>query len=485
MKCYSRITQAIAFTFIATFFWLGHRYPGLVAAPLSDVSLSESSTEANVDLLAPTLYPDHRYAWINENQKTMHALFRCIERGDCAQNQTKGTYHFIMPMEEGYIGGEAIWALSTIKALNNMGYSVLYARNIETAIQLYHQYANLITMVIANHEQIQWCFRTEVCGRTAANPAGIPLWKLFAFYFWRDGIHPLGHKWTLSPENYKTNNYLGYSIEAQCHRYPFVPPSERERQVYILAKFLKYFHPDEGRAWPPDFFDAAANATGASFIMASKESPEVPLQPGDLSTSIENIGPVNQHEFYDVLSHSVALVGVGNPMLSPTPYDALCLGIPFVNPIGEWDKKNPTDRTKWQTQHDQLKGLSAPYVYHVFKGDRDGFVDAIKSAVENPIESFVLERMKIESVEYRLGKMLEHDWRTEAEELLEARKAGSVSGDVSVFHGFFFSTDLPPTYGRSCLNYNSACPYPNLTYVLVVSSLLLLGGENNSHFGPK
>ncbi|KAJ7249496.1 hypothetical protein B0H12DRAFT_1019592 [Mycena haematopus] len=385
--------------------------------------------------MAPTVYSDHKYAWINENQKTTHALFTCIARGDCTQNQTKvvliPTNYFVAALQGGYIGGENIWALSTVCSLNNMGYSVLYARSMESAIQLYHLYSNLIAMVIIETSQLEWCFQEELCMRTAANPAGIPLWKFFSFHFWASTVHPLGPKWTLSPEDYEINNYLGYSIEAQCHKYPFVPHSQRKRQVYILAKFLKFFAPPE-TAWKPEFFDAATDAARVSFVMSSRDLPEAPkLKPGELSPSIKNIGPVSQDEFYDVLSHSVALVGVGNPMMSPTPYDALCLGIPFINPIVLWDPEAPNDPEGWETQHNPLKNLSAPYVYHVRAGDRDGFVSAIKSAVDNPIQSYVLERMKIGSVEYRLGKMLEHDWKAEAAEVLNARKAGLVPGEVS------------------------------------------------------
>jgi hypothetical protein len=45
---------------------------------------------ANMDILAPAMYPAHRFTWITENQQTTHALFRCIEHGNCAQNKTKG-----------------------------------------------------------------------------------------------------------------------------------------------------------------------------------------------------------------------------------------------------------------------------------------------------------------------------------------------------------------------------------------------------------
>jgi hypothetical protein len=55
--------------------------------------------------------------------------------------------------------------------------------------------------------------------------------------------------------------------------------------------------------------------------MAAVEPPEDPkLKPGDLAASIENIGRrdgelFTQDRFYQILSHSVALVGVGNPLM--------------------------------------------------------------------------------------------------------------------------------------------------------------------------
>ena len=141
---------------------------------------------------------------------------------------------------------------------------------------------------------------------------------------------------------------------------------------------------------------------------------------------------------------------------SPTPYDALCLGVPFINPIVEvshlvqvplpiswclilylkWDHDNPGDRSKWYTQHEPLSKLGSPYVYNVFKNDTEGFVRAIEAALENPIERFVtsviqfdqkadrfycassvLDRMRLGAVERRLGAILEHDWEAEASSL--------------------------------------------------------------------
>ncbi|KAJ7770925.1 hypothetical protein DFH07DRAFT_735138 [Mycena maculata] len=369
------------------------------------------------------VYAGHKFAWATESRKTAQALFRCTELGNCAQNQTKVVIipsdSFTGPVEGGDIGGEAIYAFSTLEALRNMGYSVFFAHNTEAATQLYHMFGALVKMVLIEGSQVKDCFESETYVRSPENPAGIPAWRIFSFFFWGFAAHPLGAKWTINPEDYTSDNtYVGYSIQKQCAKYPFVAHAQRSRKVYILAKFLKFFSP-ESCAWPPDFFDAAANTLGVSFTMGSFNL-NSELSPEDLTrlaSSIENVGLLGRDEFYGRLSNSVALVGLGDPRTSPTPYEALCFGVPFINPVVQWDPDHPTDRSKWY----RLNEVSAPYVYHVFKSERDGFVNAIKDAIAHPIESYVLERMKISSVEYRLGQILEHDWRAEAVEVVKVK----------------------------------------------------------------
>ncbi|KAK7024998.1 hypothetical protein R3P38DRAFT_2401543, partial [Favolaschia claudopus] len=395
------------------------------------------------DIFAPNdVYTSSNYTWITRNQRAIHALLRCIELGDCGRNQRKvvliSSHDFISPLQGGYIGGEAVWAMSTLQALENLGYTPLFASSIEAALNIHTLFGNLIKVVLATPEQIHYCHHHAPCIKTLENPAGIPSWKFLSQHFWVAGadINPLGPKWTLSPEDYHASTtYLGYSIEPQCAKHPFIPFSQRtSKQVYILAKFLKFFHPASSPAWSSEIFDAAADETGVRFIMAARHLPEETEEQKarsrqSVAKSIENVsagrlrGEVpTQEQFYGMLGRSVALVGMGNPVLSPTPYDALCIGVPFINPILQWDRANPSDRTKWRTQHDALKDLSAPYVYHVRVGDRDGFVSAIRAAKENPIESYVPERMKMKSVEERMRKIVEWDWKKEAEMVVRARE---------------------------------------------------------------
>ncbi|KAF7320159.1 hypothetical protein MKEN_00800400 [Mycena kentingensis (nom. inval.)] len=365
---------------------------------------------ANIDLLKPLVnYPRSKLKWIAENQRAIHELYRCIETGNCAQNQTKvvilASYEFTKALEDGqYIGGEVVFAVSTMETLRRLGYTMLFVKNMASAAQLYQIFGDLVRMVIIFYpNQSEECLGMVECVKSAANPAGIPVWKLFSFAFFGGNANYLGEKWTLTPEVSGANSYLGYSVEPQCTKERFIPHAQRKHQAWIFTKFLMYYEP-ERTAWPPEFFDAAAEQTGISFLTAAIK--KLGIQTPPISSKIINLVPetpttlaagrwlLPQDEFYDHLGHSVVLLGVGDPILSPSPYDALCLGVPYINVILAWDADDPHAKNKWHTQHDGLRDLGPPYVYHVRKGDRTEFLHAIKSALENPIDRFV-RSMKI------------------------------------------------------------------------------------------
>ncbi|KAJ7094392.1 hypothetical protein C8R44DRAFT_590286, partial [Mycena epipterygia] len=361
-------------------------------------------------------------SWGAHNQRTLRGIFQCL--GDssvrCGQNQTKvvilDSYHY-KAVFDGHVGGEEIWARSTIQALDNMGYSYLYSQSMEHTIHLYQMFPDLVRAVFSEGEDSKSCFDDTGCTMSHYNPSGIPAWKIFSVNFWVESYNPLGHKWTLSPEDYQLehswyipNTYLGYSVEPGCLSRPFIPHELRptQPQVYVMAKDLEYFHPPH-HAWQADFYDDAAEATGAHFVVGAQGT----KIPPDFPKSVENLGTMPQDWFYEILAESAVLVGVGLPYTSPTPYDALCLGVPYINPITEWDKNDPTNRDKWSAQQGTLKDFDPPYVYNVFKGDKEGFVQAIKDAIAHPISSYILDRMRIGAVEQRLGNILETDWKTE------------------------------------------------------------------------
>lgn len=118
--------------------------------------------------------------------------------------------------------------------------------------------------------------------------------------------------------------------------------------------------------------------------------------------------------------------------------------------------------------HALLKLLDPPYVYNVKKGDRKGFANAIKSAIENPIDryvkeqkiqvkinsslfvnavsfakSFVLDRMMLSSVEERIKEFFAKDWKAEAEKVIAEDSTLKALPQVS----FFF--DSLPSFRRT------------------------------------
>ena len=45
-------------------------------------------------------------------------------------------------------------------------------------------------------------------------------------------------------------------------------------------------------------------------------------------SGVVNFGHLDKMEFYEALAGSFVLVGVGRPRISPSPWDALCMGLP-------------------------------------------------------------------------------------------------------------------------------------------------------------
>ncbi len=62
------------------------------------------------------------------------------------------------------------------------------------------------------------------------------------------------------------------------------------------------------------------------------------------------------------------------------------------------------------------------FVYNVKKGDKQGFMDAIEASMKTGIPRTILPNMKESALEERITRLMETDWRSKAEELLEIRK---------------------------------------------------------------
>ena len=273
------------------------------------------------------------------------------------------------------------------------------SNTLEHIASTYRQFPDLVKVIVLDGGAAHKCFRDRKCIKTKDHPLGIPAWKMFSFHFWSGPENPLGGAWTLSPEDWphinphdtkvKDNFYLGYSVENTCKQIPMTPPDERPLQAYVLAKQSRYFA-HEKYSWanvdwaaPPAGLEELKLVAGIRSYDSDDKKSKVPLPGG-----ITDLGLLNKTQFYHELGRSRVLIGIGSPAASPSPYDAMCMGVPFINPVLRWDKAAPENRAKWGTQHDGLKYQMPPYVYNVKKGDKEGFWEAVKAAIDNPIERY-------------------------------------------------------------------------------------------------
>ena len=99
----------------------------------------------------------------------------------------------------------------------------------------------------------------------------------------------------------------------------------------------------------------------------------------------------------------------------------------------QWNDNDPDDKTQWACQHDTLcrYGPGPPYVYNVRQGDRPAFRAAIQSALEHPIDRYILNMTRQSAVAERLDAILHRDLYGMASELLRQREAGIQQGEVS------------------------------------------------------
>ncbi|KAJ7333304.1 hypothetical protein DFH08DRAFT_1083764 [Mycena albidolilacea] len=292
------------------------------------------------------------------------------------------------------------------------------------------------------------CFRDPYCALRREWAWGIPIWKILSFHYWDDTDHPLGRKWTLSPEPYlpcappqpppataptwatacSPSAPSSPSSRTPSAPPPSPPPETRRKQIYIYAKTADDFSPEKG-AFPPHIFARLPAALGVDFVVGVQGADAVAALPAGVA-NLGGLGGMGLARFLEALARSWVLVGMGAPSTLLTPYDALCLGVPFINPILTWDPAHPDDRSRWAAQREGLKHLGPPHVYNVFKDDADGL-----GAGRAPSGS-------LGAVQARVDAALETDWRGAAEAVLAARvqataEKGGESGEETADETLF------------------------------------------------
>ncbi|KAI3605038.1 alpha--mannosylglycoprotein 6-beta-n-acetylglucosaminyltransferase a [Moniliophthora roreri] len=190
---------------------------------------------------------------------------------------------------------------------------------------------DIVTHVWSMDNEVIWCFNDTIgCVESPENPSGIPPWKIFTFTFWGSpqgwgnffaphepwSFNPLGGEWNIVPYRYPDKHfYLGYHFTG-CGDLLYIPPTKRKDQVAILAKRSEYFYRDaflQADLWP-----VLRNRTGLELISVSNSEEGFPVPDG-----LTLLGPLPRHDYNLMLGSSKALIGIGRPRLSPSPYASL------------------------------------------------------------------------------------------------------------------------------------------------------------------
>ncbi|KAG9034476.1 hypothetical protein FRB95_013152 [Tulasnella sp. JGI-2019a] len=446
--------------------------PETVPYIASSQSLSEETTQSLAEAALGSSWrttkldhPSNEARLAEFNRRGEAALESCRTGRACARNQDKlivlAYGHFAQTLF-GVLQGENIWCDSVMNVIHALGYSMIMSTGDNNDLELIWRkhYSNILLVL--------WDNEAASGGRCLTNPRwmysepklpipppnhthlNIPIWKVFNFHWWNAPDHPLGGPFTLSQDDYSTwpsphtpgrdNYYLGYSLDGRCLKTPYVPFVDRPRQAYVLTKRLSNFLRKEyllqtekhtsnlqSMTSPDAFFDTVSSHGNLTFVASFNEDVNLSENPGLPPLGITQLPhPLSQTAFTDALSHSRAVLGISWPDSSPSPWEALCLGVPFINPIRSWDPNRPEDRTAWITQHDGLLWnrqnatslLDEPHVYHVKIGDRSAVERALRKAMDAPINRYIPAQMRIEALIERIRHLLETDWRPKGLEQL-------------------------------------------------------------------
>ncbi|KAL0947212.1 hypothetical protein HGRIS_013330 [Hohenbuehelia grisea] len=303
---------------------------------------------------------------------------------------------------------------------------------------------DLITHTWVDDEHLVWCFvNTEDCLRSATNPDGVPPWKLFAFTFWGSkpnsdkwlsgsepwSFNPLGSEWNLVPYQMPEKQYfLGYHYQG-CQTLRAIPYSERDNRVVVLAKLSNYYH-NFPAFDPKTFYYNLQQHTGFDIISNANKEEGYPVPDG-----LRSVGLVPPDEYDRLLANAKALLGIGKPIISPTPYASLCRGVPVILPYNGRYVMKHNNKTCGPTpapddwcgfiedthQHGPASAIGPPYVYTVdVNAPQEEILKVIDTAIKTHIEPFEAPEMRYQVVEARVLDYFAIDWQFYAEEKLRS-----------------------------------------------------------------
>ncbi|KAJ7085219.1 hypothetical protein B0H15DRAFT_847433 [Mycena belliarum] len=408
--------------------------------------------------------PHYKYMQVH-NLENVDRLLQYLARVEAGEPLSPprvvlSSWHFQPTCYETSSNGEVQWMRPILDLMREHDIFIIYAAFPD---KTFHKDFKLIGNDLITHtwiddEHLIWCFQdSQNCMQSPQNPDGVPLWKMFAFTFWGSlhksgkwlppktaniswSFNPLGREWSLVPYQMPEGHFfLGYNYQG-CHALDYVPFDKRPDQIVILAKKSEYFH-SKLFFNPEAFYSRLRNSTDHELITNAVVDEGFPIPDG-----LKSLGLIPQADYDVLLANTKALLGIGRPLISPTPYASLCRGVPVILPYradtGCPARPGPDLYCGFDEdthQHGPAAALGEPYIYTVdVNAPVEVALDTILRAARTPIEPFEPEEMRLPMLRARLLDYFHIDWEAHA----QAKGTGlSTAGGPAVNSG---ALALPP-----------------------------------------
>lgn len=172
---------------------------------------------------------------------------------------------------------------------------------------------------------------------------------------------PFHPRQLITPYPYKTHNdFVGLLVKNRPASADELAAVQKEPVGLIWGKEAAYFQ-REGVM-------KMLNALNGTFMYATINEAKLRGSGLVLPPHIKNLGSMRREDFLKVLRKCRFLIGLGDPILGPTPLEALVNGLVYLNPLRRPPGHIP-NTYNWEddirTQHHYLESVGEPYVHTI------------------------------------------------------------------------------------------------------------------------
>ncbi|KAL0484433.1 alpha-mannosylglycoprotein 6-beta-N-acetylglucosaminyltransferase MGAT5 [Acrasis kona] len=306
------------------------------------------------------------------------------------------------PLGEFYLFQSLIAALKTIKGLNVVVAS--NAEEVEAAFKEHYPFWRVYTELAYATEQVRALVDKEKCSFRF-----IDFWGVSNAGNDRVAQSPLKHVFT--PYNNSYNFFLGYITNqvptSLIPKWKLGQESYPEKiQLLVWGKEWRYFTNVPNVF---DLFKKIKDRFNADIVTTIRDA-EGKSEPD----FIKSYGIVDKHGWSKLLAESTLIMGLGDPVIGPTVFEAVGAGCIYLDPIKDPPQilhMNPEMQLTSQHHYANETLGGEPYVYQIKIDDHNQVLEAIERALKNrhKVRPFIPEDYKIESVAKRLRDELEID----------------------------------------------------------------------------